>query len=266
MWEMVARPAEAGRIVRAARTFLRYLFRPSLSAEEKETYFSETRRREKQSPLTQEGLLQAGRGTGIHGLSAAAKRLMDLAGALIAIPLCSPLMIGVSLAIKLTSPGPVLFSQERMGERGRVFKMLKFRTMVENAEAMLDQLIDLDALDEPVFKLKDDPRVTPIGRFLRRWSLDELPQFFSVLKGDMSLVGPRPEEVRIVRYYNPWHRQRLMAKPGITGPVQIGGRGDLRLEERVRLEVDYIRNYSVWTDLKILLKTIPAVIRGNGSY
>jgi anaerobic magnesium-protoporphyrin IX monomethyl ester cyclase len=266
IWEIMTRPAEAGRIVRAARAFLRYLLRPSLSAEEKEAQFSEERRRAKQAAASQSRLLQTGNGTGIHGLPAAAKRLMDIAGALVVIPLSIPMMIGVALAIKLTSPGPVLFVQERMGERGRVFKMFKFRTMVENAEEMLDQLIDLDALEEPVFKLKDDPRVTSVGRFLRRWSLDELPQFFSVLKGEMSLVGPRPEEVRIVRYYSPWHRQRLMAKPGVTGPVQIGGRGDLGLEERVRLEVDYIRNYSIWTDLKILLKTIPAVMRGNGSY
>ena len=138
--------------------------------------------------------------------------------------------------------------------------------MVENAEEMLDQVIDLDSLDEPVFKLRDDPRSTRVGRFLRRWSIDEVPQFLNVLKGEMSLVGPRPEEVRIVDYYNSRHRQRLLIKPGITGPVQVNGRGDLPLEERVQLEVDYGENYSLGRDLKILLQTIPAVIRGNGSY
>jgi lipopolysaccharide/colanic/teichoic acid biosynthesis glycosyltransferase len=138
--------------------------------------------------------------------------------------------------------------------------------MVDNAEDLLDQLVDLDSLDEPVFKLRNDPRVTRVGRFLRRWSIDELPQFLNVLRGDMSLVGPRPEEVRIVRYYDAWHRQRLRVKPGVTGPVQVNGRGDLSLEERVRLEVDYIRNYSLRRDLRILLRTIPAVIRGSGSY
>ncbi len=144
--------------------------------------------------------------------------------------------------------------------------MYKFRTMVVNAEELLDKLISVDDLTEPVFKLKNDPRVTRIGSILRRTSIDELPQLFNVLKGEMSLVGPRPEEVRMVKRYNSWHRKRLAVKPGITGPMQINGRGDLSLEERVRLELDYIRNYSLWKDLKILLKTVPVVIRGVGSY
>lgn len=202
----------------------------------------------------------------VKGPRAHAKRAIDIVGALIGLLLTAPLMIVTAVLIKLDSRGPVLFIQERVGENGRTFKIYKFRSMVANAEELLDQLVDLEALDEPVFKLKNDPRVTRLGRFLRRWSVDELPQLFNVLKGDMSLVGPRPEEVRIVRYYNDWHRGRLVAKPGMTGPVQVSGRGNLSLEERVRLELDYIQNYSLQRDLSILLRTIPTVIRGDGSY
>lgn len=217
--------------------------------------------------LMPEGISLAGsHQSTIRGPNAFAKRVMDILGALIGIPLCAPLMIVTAILIKLDSRGPVLFTQERVGKNGKSFRIYKFRTMVVNAEELLDQFIDLDALDEPVFKLKDDPRVTRIGRFLRRWSIDELPQLFNVLKGEMSLVGPRPEEVRIVRYYSRWHRRRLTAKPGMTGPVQVSGRGDLSLEERVRLEVDYIRHYSLRRDVQILLRTIPAVIGGDGSY
>ncbi len=202
----------------------------------------------------------------IRGFAALAKRLLDLFGTLIAVPITAPLMIGTAIVLKLSSRDPILFIQERAGEGGKVFKIYKFRTMVVNAEDLLDQVIDVDALEEPVFKLKDDPRVTRVGRFLRRWSLDELPQLYNVLRGEMSLVGPRPEETWLVERYSEWHRMRLMAKPGVTGPVQINGRGDLPLQERVRLEVEYINHYSLWKDLAILFKTIPVVIRGNGSY
>lgn len=194
------------------------------------------------------------------------KRTIDVVGASVGLLLAAPAVPVAAILIKLDSQGPVFFRQDRVGENGRVFTIYKFRTMVASAEGLLDELVDLDALEEPVFKLKDDPRVTRVGRFLRRWSIDELPQFLNVLQGDMSLVGPRPEEVRLVRCYNAWHRQRLLVKPGVTGPVQINGRADLTLEERVQLEVDYIRNYSLGRDLRILLRTIPAVIRGNGSY
>jgi exopolysaccharide biosynthesis polyprenyl glycosylphosphotransferase len=202
----------------------------------------------------------------IQGPSGVLKRIMDLLGAAVGILLSAPLMLFVAILIKLDSPGPVLFVQRRVGLFGRTFRVFKFRTMVVNAEDLLDQLLDIQELDEPVFKIRHDPRVTRVGRFLRRWSLDELPQFFNVLKGEMSLVGPRPEEVRIVRYYNDFHRARLLAKPGMTGPVQVSGRADLSLRARVQLEIDYIRNYSLGKDLQILLKTIPVVIRGNGSY
>lgn len=203
---------------------------------------------------------------GIRGPAAAIKRLMDIVGSLIALPISAPIIAVTAVVVKLDSPGPVFFSQERAGENGKTFTIYKLRTMVVNAEELLDDLIDLDTLEEPVFKLQDDPRVTSVGRFLRRWSIDELPQFVNVLKGEMSLVGPRPEESRLVRRYSQWHRLRLRAKPGLTGPVQINGRGDLPLEDRVRLEVDYINNYTLWKDLSILVRTIPVVVLGNGSY
>ena len=202
----------------------------------------------------------------LSGLDAALKRAVDLLGSAVGLVIFAPVMLITAILIKLDSEGPVLFTQERVGENGRIFLMYKFRTMVVNAEELLDKLIAVDDLTEPVFKLKNDPRVTRIGSILRRTSIDELPQLFNVLKGEMSLVGPRPEEVRMVKRYNSWHRKRLAVKPGITGPMQINGRGDLSLEERVRLELDYIRNYSLWKDLKILLKTVPVVIRGVGSY
>ncbi|MGD8903914.1 MAG: sugar transferase [Anaerolineae bacterium] len=194
------------------------------------------------------------------------KRAIDIIGATIGFLLSVPIVLIAAILVKLDSPGPAFFVQDRVGKRGRVFKIYKLRTMVENAEEQLDRMIDLEALDEPVFKLRDDPRTTRVGRFLRRWSIDEAPQFLNVLKGDMSLVGPRPEEVRMVDYYNARHRQRLRIRPGLTGPVQINGRGDLTLEQRVQLELDYIENYTLGRDLHILLQTVPEVIRGNGSY
>jgi exopolysaccharide biosynthesis polyprenyl glycosylphosphotransferase len=194
------------------------------------------------------------------------KRFMDIAFGGMLFVLSLPMMAFVALAIRLTGSGPVLFKQERIGQDGKPFVVYKFRSMHPNAEAELEQLIDLDALPEPVFKIKDDPRVTPLGRFLRRWSLDEIPQFWNVLKGDMSLVGPRPEEARIVARYNDWQRRRLAVRPGITGPMQINGRGELALDERVRLELEYIEHYSLLTDCQILLQTIPAVIKGHGAW
>jgi len=199
-------------------------------------------------------------------LDAIVKRVVDLMGALVGIALFWPVMLIVAICIKLDSRGPMLFVQERVGENGRPFKMYKFRTMVANAEQLLDELVDLDVLEEPVFKIKDDPRVTRVGRFLRRISLDELPQLFNVLKGEMSLVGPRPEEAEVVRRYSIHHRKRLAVKPGITGPMQVNGRGDLTLQKRLELELDYIENYSLVEDFKILFKTVPVLVNGKGSY
>jgi lipopolysaccharide/colanic/teichoic acid biosynthesis glycosyltransferase len=190
---------------------------------------------------------------------------MDIAGSMVGLLIALILGPFIALAVKLTSDGPVLFRQERVGQGGKPFTIIKFRSMRNNAEDELENLVDLGSLDEPAFKLVDDPRITPFGRFLRRWSLDELPQFWNVFKGDMSLIGPRPEEARVVALYNDWHRRRLVIKPGITGPMQVNGRGDLPLDKRVKLEIEYIENYSLWRDVVILLKTIPAVFKGSGA-
>lgn len=203
--------------------------------------------------------------TTIGGINYIAKRLLDILGGLVGCTLlflCLPI---IALLIKTDSKGPIFFLQERIGQRGRPFKAVKFRTMTADAEAQLDDLIDVKSLSEPAFKLQNDPRITKVGRTLRRWSIDELPQFWNVLRGDMSLVGPRPEETRIVALYNDWHRRRLAVKPGITGPMQVGGRGDLSLTDRVTLEIEYIENYSIWRDIKILLQTFPAVFNGEGA-
>jgi lipopolysaccharide/colanic/teichoic acid biosynthesis glycosyltransferase len=160
----------------------------------------------------------------------------------------------------------MFFRQRRAGAGGRPFTMIKFRTMVADAEERLPELIDLAALDEPAFKIPDDPRVTRVGRKLRRFSLDELPQLFNVLRSDMSLVGPRPEEESVVALYDERQRQRLDVKPGMTGPMQVYGRADLTFEERLAMERDYLDNLSVLTDLAILLRTPGAIIRGDGAY
>jgi lipopolysaccharide/colanic/teichoic acid biosynthesis glycosyltransferase len=194
------------------------------------------------------------------------KRLVDIAGALFGLIVTSPAMLLIAMAIKLDSSGPILFVQTRAGLGGRPFRMYKFRSMAVDAEARLNEVIAQNRLPPPVFKIPRDPRVTRVGRVLRRLSLDELPQFVNVLQGEMSLVGPRPEEMRIVALYSDWHRQRLAVKPGITGPMQTYGRGTLTLDERVRLELAYIEHYSPWTDFYFLLKTIPAVLGGRGAF
>jgi lipopolysaccharide/colanic/teichoic acid biosynthesis glycosyltransferase len=207
----------------------------------------------------------SGEQTTIGGVRYLLKRGMDLVGASAGLILVALTLPFIALAIKLDSSGPVLFRQVRIGQGGRPFTMLKYRSMTADAEERLPELVDLGALSEPVFKLVDDPRVTPVGRFLRRWSLDELPQFVNVLRGDMSLIGPRPEEAALVARYSDWHRRRLAIKPGMTGPMQVNGRADLSLDDRVRLEISYIEGYSVRRDLAILAQTIPAVLRGDGA-
>jgi len=202
----------------------------------------------------------------ISGLNRALKRTMDVVGGLIGLILAAPLLGVLAVAVKLNSPGPPFFTQERAGKGGHPFRIVKLRTMVVGAEEMLPQLVDLEALPAPAFKLRNDPRVTWVGRFLRRTGLDELPQLWNVLKGEMSLVGPRPEETRLVHLYNDWHRQRLAVKPGMTGPMQVNGRADLSLDERVRLELDYIRHYSLWKDIGILMRTVVAIVTGRGAY
>jgi exopolysaccharide biosynthesis polyprenyl glycosylphosphotransferase len=194
------------------------------------------------------------------------KRAMDLAGAGIACLLLAPLGLFIALAIRLTSRGGVIFQQERAGRDGVPFRMYKFRTMQADAEERLADLVDLQGLEVPMFKLRDDPRTTPLGRLLRRWSLDELPQILNVLRGDMSLVGPRPEQCDLVESYAPEHLFRLAVKPGITGPMQVYGRGELRFDERLAVEREYIENVSLRRDLSILLLTVAAVVRGKGAF
>jgi len=194
------------------------------------------------------------------------KRFLDILISLIGLVLFSPFSLLVAIAIKLDSPGPVLFVQERAGVNGTPFTLIKFRTMIDSAEELLFTLINPDELKEPVFKIPQDPRITRVGKFLRRWSLDEVPQLWNVLRGDMSMVGPRPEEVWLVAKYNGYQRKRLAVKPGLTGPMQIDERGDLCMSGRLELELEYIQNYSLKKDIVILLKSIPAIIRGNGAH
>jgi exopolysaccharide biosynthesis polyprenyl glycosylphosphotransferase len=196
----------------------------------------------------------------------ALKRTMDLAIGGTLLLLLSPLLGAIALLILLDSGRPVLFRQRRAGKDGKPFTVLKFRTMVPGAEEQLGELVDLEKLDEPAFKIADDPRVTRAGRKLRRFSLDELPQFINVVRGDMSLVGPRPEEEAVVALYDERQRIRLGVKPGMTGPMQVYGRGDLTFEERLAMERDYLDNISVAGDLAILLRTPAAIVRGDGAY
>lgn len=201
----------------------------------------------------------------IGGLNYLVKRLMDIGGGLIGLAAAVLLTPIIALAIKISSPGPVIFRQERIGQGGQPFIIYKFRSMSVDAQDELASLVNIDELPEPAFKLEDDPRITPVGRVIRRWSLDELPQFWNVFVGEMSLIGPRPEEAQIVALYNDLQRRRLSVKPGISGPMQVDGRGDLPLNKRLELELDYIDNYSVWRDIRIIALTIPAILSGKGA-
>jgi exopolysaccharide biosynthesis polyprenyl glycosylphosphotransferase len=194
------------------------------------------------------------------------KRTLDVSVSLAALILLAPVGVLIAAAIRLASPGPIIFTQQRAGVRGRPFRMYKFRTMVANAEDMLHELVSLEELTEPVFKLQVDPRITRVGRFLRHTSLDELPQLLNVLRGEMSLVGPRPEQVELVERYRDDERVRLAVKPGLTGPMQVFGRGELSLEERLAVEREYIENLAVGRDLRILAMTVPAVLGARGAF
>jgi exopolysaccharide biosynthesis polyprenyl glycosylphosphotransferase len=196
----------------------------------------------------------------------AMKRALDVFVSGVALLLASPVMVVAALAILIDSGLPVFFRQKRAGKDGEPFTMLKFRTMVADAEDRLGELIDLSKLDEPAFKIPDDPRVTRVGKFLRRTSIDELPQLINVLRGEMSLVGPRPEEEAVVALYDERQRGRLAIKPGLTGPMQVYGRSDLTFEERLAMERDYLDNLSLLTDLQILIRTPRAIVRGEGAY
>jgi exopolysaccharide biosynthesis polyprenyl glycosylphosphotransferase len=195
------------------------------------------------------------------------KSVLDFVGALIALILSSPVFLTVAISIKLTTKGPVFFKQQRSGLNGSPFTLYKFRTMISNAEQFKHELAAMNEMTGPVFKVTNDPRVTPIGKTLRKYSLDELPQLWNVLRGEMSLVGPRPLPVDEVRRFNDLaHRRRLSVKPGLTCLWQISGRNQIcDFKEWVRLDLEYIDNWSLWLDLKILFKTIPAVFIGTGA-
>ncbi len=174
-------------------------------------------------------------------------------------------MIITSLAIKLESRGPVFFTQSRSGLNGKQFGFIKFRSMFLDAEKQKEKLLDKNEMSGPVFKISNDPRITTVGKFIRKYSIDELPQLFNVLKGEMSLVGPRPPIPEEVSKYKPWQRRKLSVKPGITCKWQVEGRNQIDFEEWMELDLEYIDNWSLWEDSKILAKTIPAVLKGDGA-
>lgn len=202
----------------------------------------------------------------LSGGQALVKRAVDLALSVLVLIAGAPLLALIALAIKLDSPGPILFRQIRVGKDGREFVCYKFRTMCVDAEARLPELLDRNEADGPLFKLRDDPRRTRVGRWLRRTSLDEVAQVFNILKGEMSWVGPRPPVPAEVARYEEWHRQRLLVTPGITGLWQVSGRSDLTFDEMVLLDLYYAEHWSLWLDLKILLRTVPAVLSARGAY
>lgn len=193
------------------------------------------------------------------------RRCADAVVAALLLLLLSPVFLAIALALKLTSSGPVLFRQTRCGLHGRPFTFLKFRSMRIGADALKPTLAPYNEMDGPVFKMTNDPRVTAVGRFLRRTSLDELPQLWNILRGDMSFVGPRPAVAEEVERYEPWQRRRLSMKPGLTCLWQVSGRNELTFDEWMRLDLEYIDNWSLWLDVKIALKTIPAVLLGRGA-
>jgi exopolysaccharide biosynthesis polyprenyl glycosylphosphotransferase len=202
----------------------------------------------------------------MEALPSLAKRAIDIAFSAALILLLTPLLILVAIAVKLSSPGPVLFRQSRVGLNKRDFTIYKFRTMVVDAEKLHEQLAAMNEMSGPVFKITKDPRVTPLGRFLRKTSIDELPQLFNVLKGDMSLVGPRAMSMRDYKLFaQDWQRRRFSVKPGITCLWQVKGRNSIPFEKWMELDMQYIDKWSLWLDLKILLQTVPAVLRGTGA-
>jgi len=204
--------------------------------------------------------------TALTGWNLILKRALDLSLSLVIVLLTAPLWALIALAIKLDSPGPVFFTQERAGKYGRPFKVYKFRSMYVGAEAEQQKLAAQNEASGPLFKIRDDPRRTRVGRFIRRTSLDELPQFINVIRGEMSIVGPRPALFSEVAQYQDWQRKRLEIQPGITGLWQVSGRSDLTFDEMVMLDIYYGENWSLGTDIRIMLRTIPQVLFGDGAY
>lgn len=193
------------------------------------------------------------------------KRSLDISLSLIACLLLCPFLLVIALTIKLDSSGPVLYASERIGKRGRVFRCFKFRTMVTDAEKLRECVMHLNEREAVLFKIANDPRITRVGRFLRKYSLDELPQFINVLRGEMSVVGPRPPIASEVKEYKLSHLRRLNVTPGITGLWQVEGRQDPSFDSYVSLDLTYIENWSIWLDIKIIVRTIGVVISGTGT-
>lgn len=202
----------------------------------------------------------------LSGTQAALKRAFDLGVSSLGLLVLAPAMLAIAAAVHVTSPGPVFYRQERVGQRGRPFTILKFRTMLDGADAMVDELRLRHGMNDLMFKLRDDPRVTRVGRFLRRFSLDELPQLINIARGEMSLVGPRPPLPEEVAVYEDWQFDRLEAPPGVTGLWQVSGRSELSFDECVRLDLFYIENWSLAYDLYIVAKTLPVLVTRRGAY
>lgn len=199
-----------------------------------------------------------------HGL---ARRVLELTVAITALLVLAPLLVGIALLIASTSRGPVIYRQRRIGHGGRQFRIYKFRTMTWDAEQLAEALFTLvDDGSGPLNKVYDDPRITRVGRWLRRSSLDELPQLWNVVNGTMALVGPRPATLREVSRFSPRDHRRHAVRPGVTGITQVSGRSDLQWEDAIRLDLDYIEQRSLWLDVRILLRTLPAVLRARGAY
>jgi len=195
------------------------------------------------------------------------KRAVDILGSLFGMVAISPLLAAVAVAIKLEDPrGPVIFSQTRIGKDGKPFKIYKFRSMCVDAEEKLKKMRDRNDISGPMFKIKDDPRITRVGKFIRKTSIDELPQFFNVLKGEMSLVGPRPSSIWEVDQYTSHDKKRLAVTPGCTGLWQISGRNELGFHEMLELDLAYIEKKCIWFDLRIMLKTVKIMIYSKGAY
>ena len=192
------------------------------------------------------------------------KRLADVLLSSVLLILSSPVMLAIALYIRMADGRPIIFRQQRVGLHGRLFTCLKFRTMVPDAEKLHDSLLHLNNVTGPAFKIPDDPRITRSGRFLRRTGLDELPQLVNVLRGEMSIVGPRPAPPREVAAYSVWHRRRLMMRPGLTGAWQVEARKDDDFDRRAQLDLEYIDRWSLWMDMKIIARTIPAIISQQG--
>ena len=195
-----------------------------------------------------------------------AKRALDIFGATVGLTLAAPVLLVAAVAVKLDSQGAVFHRQVRLGKDGLPFVMLKLRSMTVDAHDQRTALADHNEMDGPVFKIRFDPRMTRVGRLIRKASLDELPQLWHVLRGEMSLVGPRPPIPEEVARYEPWQRERLAVKPGLTCIWQVSGRSDIPFEQWVQMDIDYVRRCNFWLDLKLLLATIPAVLTGRGAY